>query len=288
MIAASGTASANPVIDARLALSARTRYNTPGRERPLLWPVLPCPPMAGFEVSTEAWASIDFPAWNHLLKYRKRIWRLTIGTHFYQTHPEVIERLAGDARIHFVQQTDGVFHPKVYLFENGPQDWACICGSANFTKSAMSTNSEACLLIDQGDAPEVLRRQVVELIDEAWGRGAVPTAEYIKYYRKQWQLKQARLKELAGSENGGNGDGTPKSKVGLPLHDIALVRMTWPHFMGAVKKEDNGNALMDRLNVLDAAESIFSRHERFADIAPLDRKRIAGAVGASEDGLEWK
>jgi len=53
MIAASGTASADPVIGARLALSARTRYNTPGRERPLLWPVLPCPPMAGFEVSTE-------------------------------------------------------------------------------------------------------------------------------------------------------------------------------------------------------------------------------------------
>ena len=56
--------SANPVIDARLALSARTRYNTSGRERPLLWPVLPCPPMAGFEVSTEApgdrrWASGD-------------------------------------------------------------------------------------------------------------------------------------------------------------------------------------------------------------------------------------
>ena len=52
MIAA--PAPANPVIDARLALSARTRYNTSGRERPLLWPVLPCPPMAGFGVSTEA------------------------------------------------------------------------------------------------------------------------------------------------------------------------------------------------------------------------------------------
>jgi hypothetical protein len=51
---ASAIASTNTVIDARLALPARTRYNTSGRERPLLWPVLPCPPMAGFEVSTEA------------------------------------------------------------------------------------------------------------------------------------------------------------------------------------------------------------------------------------------
>ncbi len=38
----------------RLALPARTRYNTSGLERPLLWPVLACPRMAGFEVSTEA------------------------------------------------------------------------------------------------------------------------------------------------------------------------------------------------------------------------------------------
>jgi len=55
MIAGSCTATANPVIDARLALSARTRYNTSGRERPLLWPGLPCPPMAGFEVCTEGY-----------------------------------------------------------------------------------------------------------------------------------------------------------------------------------------------------------------------------------------
>src|SRR6266545_1268795 len=51
---ASAIASANPVIGAPLALPARTRYNTSGLERPLLWPVLRCRPMAGFEVSTEA------------------------------------------------------------------------------------------------------------------------------------------------------------------------------------------------------------------------------------------
>ena len=53
MIAGSCTAAANLVIGARLALSARTPYNTSGHERPLLWPVLPCPHMAGLEVSTE-------------------------------------------------------------------------------------------------------------------------------------------------------------------------------------------------------------------------------------------
>jgi len=50
---ASAIVSANTVISAPLALPARTRYNTCGLERPPLWPVLACPPMAGFEVSTE-------------------------------------------------------------------------------------------------------------------------------------------------------------------------------------------------------------------------------------------
>ena len=50
---ASALASANTVIGAPLALPTRTRYNTSGLERPPLWPVLACPPMAGFEVSTE-------------------------------------------------------------------------------------------------------------------------------------------------------------------------------------------------------------------------------------------
>jgi hypothetical protein len=58
MVTDSSTASAivpaNPVIVAWLALAAGTRYNTSGLERSLLWPVLPCPSMAGFEASTEA------------------------------------------------------------------------------------------------------------------------------------------------------------------------------------------------------------------------------------------
>jgi hypothetical protein len=48
------SASANTEIIMQLAVLAGTRYNTLGLERPLLWPVLPRPSMAGFEVSTEA------------------------------------------------------------------------------------------------------------------------------------------------------------------------------------------------------------------------------------------
>jgi hypothetical protein len=51
---ASAIVPATTVIVTRLALPAGTRYNTSGLECPPLWPGLACPPMAGFEVSTEA------------------------------------------------------------------------------------------------------------------------------------------------------------------------------------------------------------------------------------------
>jgi hypothetical protein len=56
---ASAIVPANTVIITRLALPAGTRYNTSGLERPPLWPVLTCPRMAGFEVSTEGTVKID-------------------------------------------------------------------------------------------------------------------------------------------------------------------------------------------------------------------------------------
>src|SRR5262252_422209 len=107
-----------------------------------------------------AWASTRFPAWDHLLKNRKRIHRLVIGTHFYQTHPDVLDELANEARVHFVLRPDGVFHPKLYLFENGPNGWACVCGSANFTRGASADNLEAAVLIDGRDASANLHKTI--------------------------------------------------------------------------------------------------------------------------------
>lgn len=236
-----------------------------------------------------AWASIGFPAWDYLLKHRRKIHKMTIGTHFYQTHPEVLERLAGDPHIRFVQQTSGIYHPKVYLFEKGVNEWACICGSANFTSMATSTNTEVCIMIDQRDAPEAVRAKLLDVIESAWDQGTVPKPEYIAYYRKQWKLKQARLRELAGGEQQTSGKQQAlKKKISRPLHEIGLVRMTWPEFVGRVKKEYDGEYLLDRLNVLEAGRDIFRRSKKFADISLLERKKIAGAVGSGEDGLEWK
>src|SRR5437870_3840781 len=80
-----------------------------------------------------AWASVGFKAFDLLAKNAKKIERMVVGIHFYQTHPDFIETFLTHPNIRFVLNPDGVFHPKVYLFEKSGGEWECVVGSLNFT-----------------------------------------------------------------------------------------------------------------------------------------------------------
>lgn len=95
-----------------------------------------------------AWASVECPLYVQLRKHPERISQMVVGTHFYQTHPGFLEAFARHRKVRFVLHTDGVFHPKVYLFENDADNWACIVGSPNFTGAAFSKNVETAVLFD--------------------------------------------------------------------------------------------------------------------------------------------
>jgi HKD family nuclease len=61
-----------------------------------------------------AWAGVGFHACDLLLKHRRKIEKLVVGTEFYQTHPDFIEQFIDDPRVRFVlDEGPGVFHPKV-------------------------------------------------------------------------------------------------------------------------------------------------------------------------------
>ncbi len=65
-----------------------------------------------------AWASLGSNASQELLRNRKRIKKMVVGTHFYQTHPDFIEKFIDSKTVNFIFNPDGVYHPKVYLFSN--------------------------------------------------------------------------------------------------------------------------------------------------------------------------
>lgn len=200
---------------------------------------------------------------------------------------------AGFEHVRFVLRPSGVFHPKIYLFEDGPGGWVCICGSANFTAGAMTKNQEACVLIEGRDVPNSLRKDFSDVIERAWRLGKVPTSDERRYYRMQWQLKQSRISELTGRftrhPKGSGTQGQDASDEGHDLHEISLVRMAWPQFMSRVLSEQRGQAYKGRLSVLEVAQKLFSSRRSFADLSAGDRRRIAGFASArEEDGLDWK
>ncbi|MCI0541092.1 MAG: phospholipase D family protein [Verrucomicrobiales bacterium] len=81
-----------------------------------------------------AWASIGFTAFDLLLKHSAKVARMIVGTHFYQTNPQFIEAFYKHPNVRFIMRSDGVFHPKVYLFLKAPGQWECLIGSPNFTQ----------------------------------------------------------------------------------------------------------------------------------------------------------
>ncbi|BBE11035.1 hypothetical protein HH1059_11040 [Halorhodospira halochloris] len=112
-----------------------------------------------------AWASSGNSVFDLIQEHTSRITRAIIGTHFYQTHPDVIDAFQGKENARFVLQPSGVFHPKLYLFTSEDR-WEALIGSANLTSGALSTNSEAMLLIGgAGDDSTSVRNEVVSLID---------------------------------------------------------------------------------------------------------------------------
>ena len=60
-----------------------------------------------------AWASAGTDVFNELKKNKSNIHKAVIGTHFYQTHPDVLDVFVDSEKVKFMLQPKGVFHPKV-------------------------------------------------------------------------------------------------------------------------------------------------------------------------------
>lgn len=87
-----------------------------------------------------AWTGVGFTVIDRILSEPTKLKRGVVGTHFYQTHPDFIERFFGNPAVRYLKNPAGVFHPKVYLFRDGDWKSACIIGSANFTRGGKAAN----------------------------------------------------------------------------------------------------------------------------------------------------
>jgi hypothetical protein len=73
-----------------------------------------------------AWASANTPIFNQLIAKPSLIKRAIIGTHFYQTHPDVLTAFVGSDNVRFVLQPKGFSSKDLPVPESqymGSIDW---------------------------------------------------------------------------------------------------------------------------------------------------------------------
>jgi hypothetical protein len=224
-----------------------------------------------------AWGS-DNPALSDLLHYQSKIAKLVIGTHFYQTPPKFLEQFKSVKAARVIPPDGATFHPKTYLFLSSTRAVAVI-GSANFTRSAMESNVEACCLIE-GEAGDRLFRDIRKFItDDCWKSAKVIDDDFLRSYRIRHEatkaaraalLKFVALRRPKQSARGGD-----------PLE------MDWPNFVARLRHEKH---FQNRLKVLAASRKLLDTVDSFSKLSPMERKAIAGTLGGKEigpDSLEW-
>ena len=224
-----------------------------------------------------AWASADTDIFRALVQHEAKIVRAVIGTHFYQTHPDVLDQFVDSPKVKFMLQPNGVFHPKVYLFWNRDA-WEVIVGSPNLTAAALTKNSEMSLLVTSGDGQPNLKQEVAKVIEHYWTIANTVLREEADNYRKLWKLKARDLKKVADIF----GD-RPANK---PAVQSKVMSMDWDAYVAAVKK-DNTHGFEERLAVLKTIRDLFDRHAHFNDM-PLDaRQGVAGLPSRTVPNSPW-
>lgn len=213
-----------------------------------------------------AWASAGTDVFRSILESKRNIIGAVIGTHFYQTDPDVLDYFVGSKKVKFILQSDGVFHPKVYIFWDGPE-WEIIIGSANLTAGALSVNSELSILISHQDGTPSLKDEFENVLNGYLDGARTINQDEADSYRRLWLLKKSDLKRISGQY------GSQKSKK-LAMNS-AVMSMDWPTFLERVK-QDKHHGIDGRIRMLKVMNAQFTEHAHFNDMELDVRLGIAG------------
>lgn len=227
-----------------------------------------------------AWASSGSKPFNDLLTNKGKIQKIVVGIHFYQTHPDFIEAFLNNRKVHFIQQPEGTFHPKLYLFTDKNDKWEILLGSANFTTAAFSINTEASLLITHKDSNSTdTYNNAIKLVDQTFSDGKTFNKSDLEKYRIAWKNHRQKIKSLSGQY------GSKKRKP-KPIHEVPMMNRSWDDFMNEVRNETS-HGLDRRLRVIEIAKSLFDKVDHFNELTEDERKFIAGIPNKLDiDGAE--
>jgi len=226
-----------------------------------------------------AWAS-DGDIFDDLIKNKSKIQKIIVGIHFYQTDPKFIGKFLDNENVKFIEQPDGTFHPKLYLFTNNSNEWTLIIGSANFTNAAFSKNTEASLLLTSGDnSSNNIYTNTLEFIEQKFNEKDCKrfNEEDLRKYEISWKNHRHHIKSISGQY------GVESNPI--PIHKSELGIMSWNDFVFKVTKDRED--FEKRLKVIKCAKYLFGSSKPFCEWEDDERQFIAGFPNNLND-LDWK
>lgn len=224
-----------------------------------------------------AWASAETEVFKSLIEHEEKIVQAVIGTHFYQTHPDVLDRFIGSRKVKFMLQPDGVFHPKVYLFWSSDA-WEVVIGSPNLTVGALTKNSELSVLITGPDGRSAMKQEIADIISQYWSEARTIQQSEADSYRKLWKIKVPELKKVA--------DIYGNKATTKPAVRSKVMSMEWDDYLVEVKK-DTYHGFKERLALINEIRQYFQTHIHFNDMDLEVRKGIAGLPSKVKAVKPW-
>lgn len=226
-----------------------------------------------------AWATPNTVA-DEILKAHKKWGHIVIGTHMFQTAPDLLRRFMKFGNVRIREPEGKLFHPKVYFFEM-PTGVCIVVGSHNLTGGAFDNGNIEISLLYSGQAKDETALKVMRFIASAWKDAKEIDEDFLHNYEPRYRWQQQRQSQ-----------DFPYYKLASPQKNQSKYQpldMAWKEYVAAVKNDEN-HKLTGRIAILERAAHLFLEKDSLIYMEPDERRAIAGTFGHKEEtfeGLSW-
>lgn len=223
-----------------------------------------------------AWATVNNPVYKSLLVNLDKITASTLGISGYATAPKCLTDFTDSQTVRFAIQKNGLFHPKVYLFER-TKSWDLILGSANMTTGGLQHNSEVMVHLTGQDMQDPFFQDIKLRLNSYHSDAVImdeDTATKYAEFHKLFKKKNPPSITIPDSD-------TSKH----PL-DSDVMAMSWKAFKGRVK-QDPYHGYKERIQLLTKVRGLFKEQPDFGKMELSARKLIAGLPTPDYENWGW-